>query len=101
MTCTILVEPPHVSLGATPVGALLDGLDSDDLGALAERLAPYFSPPEPDEWMNAREAAAHLGVSVKHLHRLTADDRVPCHRDCPGGRLAFRRSELDDWRREA
>jgi len=86
--------------------ALIASLDAEALDALAERLAPRLAgrlvadAPEPDRWLPAREAAAHLGVSVHALHRLSADRRLPASQDRPGGRLYFRRSELDRWRSE-
>ena len=58
------------------------------------------SPPGGDRWMNAREAAAYLGYgSVSPLHKLTAGRRIPFTQDVEGGKLWFKRSELDDWRR--
>ena len=86
--------------------AFLDALDEDALDHLAERLAPRLAGrlaaghTAPDRWLPAREAAAHLGVSVHALHRLSADRRIPASQDRPGGRLYFRRSELDRWRSE-
>ena len=89
--------------------ALLEALDDDALDRLAERLAPRLAgrlavgtgpEPEPDRWLPAREAADHLGVSIHALHRLSADRRIPASQDRPGGRLYFRRSELDRWRSE-
>jgi excisionase family DNA binding protein len=86
--------------------ALLDTLDEDALDRLAERLAPRLAgrlaagTPQADGWLTSREAAAHLGVSLHALHRLSADRRIPASQDRPGGRLYFRRSELDRWRSE-
>ena len=80
--------------------ALLDELGPDDLAELAERLQPFLRRPDAgaDEWLDSKRAAAHLGVSLHALHRLTASRDVPFRQDRPGGRCYFRRSELDDWR---
>jgi len=96
-----------VSLRAAPGGrtrdalvrALVDALDDDALEALAERLAPRIASRLPaNGWLDAKAAAAYLGVSVHALHRLSAERRIPCSQDRPGGRLYFQRSELDRWR---
>jgi hypothetical protein len=84
--------------------ALLADLGADDLRALAERLVPHLRDllgvqPEPDRWLNAKEAAAHLGLSSVHaIHRLTSARQIPFHQDGPGCRCWFLRSELDAWR---
>jgi Helix-turn-helix domain len=87
------------------VRALLDELEPDDLDALAEllasRLAIRLSTAPDNGWLDTKAAAAHLGISVHALHRLTADRTVPFHQDRPGARCWFRRSELDEWREGA
>lgn len=86
--------------------ALLDALDDDALDVLAERLAPHLADrlateaPRPDGWLDTRGAAAYLGISLHALHRLSAERRLPCSQRCPGGRMYFRRDDLDHWRRE-
>ena len=86
--------------------ALIASLDADALDALAEQLAPRLAgrlaadAPEPDRWLDTRGAADHLALSVHALHRLSADRRIPASQDKPGGRLYFKRSELDRWRRD-
>jgi len=88
--------------------ALLDALDDDALDRLAERLAPRLAgrlapadaQPNGDRWLDARAAAAYLGVSIHALHRLSAERRVPASQARPGARLYFQRSQLDRWRRE-
>jgi len=97
-------RPRHLSSSLT---ALLDALDDDALDALAERLAPHLAERlaagarRPDGWLDARGAAAYLGISRHALHRLSAERRLPCSQQRPGGRLYFRRDDLDRWRREA
>jgi excisionase family DNA binding protein len=80
-------------------GALVAALDDADLAALAERLRPWMITSEPDEWLTTAEAAAYLRVGLSTLHRLAKVGDVPAHQDVPGGKYAFRRSELDAWRR--
>jgi excisionase family DNA binding protein len=55
----------------------------------------------PDRWLTTREAAAHLGLSVNALHKLTAARAVPFEQERRGCRCWFRRSELDRWRAKA
>lgn len=56
---------------------------------------------QPDDWMDARQAAAYLGVHRDTRRKLAAERTVPVHRDGPGCKLYFRRDELDDWRRSS
>jgi hypothetical protein len=79
--------------------ALIDSLEPRDLAILADRLAPFLpAPPATSEWLGTRQAAAHLGISVHALHRLTGSRAIPFHQDRPGARCWFLRSELDEWR---
>ncbi len=52
-----------------------------------------------DKWIGTREAADYLGLSVDEVHRLVAARRIPFQRDAPGHKCHFKRSELDEWRR--
>jgi hypothetical protein len=83
--------------------ALLNDLGPEHLAVLAERLAPYLTTAAPaeDEWMDTKEAAAYLGLTVKALHHKTAAGLIPCHResDAKGAKCWFLKSELDAWRR--
>jgi hypothetical protein len=73
--------------------ALVQALDDDALADLAVRLAPHL-PRDTDPWLAPREAAAHLGCSVRRVHDLTSSGRlVPDGRD--GRRPLWRRSTLD------
>ncbi len=80
-------------------------LDDEALESLAERLAPRLarrlqSVGRPsDEWLTAKAAAQHLGISVTALHKLTSARMIPFEQDGPGCKLWFRRAELDSWRR--
>ena len=86
--------------------ALIDEVlgDVEALEALVEILAPrlvaHLAPiPLEDGWLNAREAASYIGISTNALHKLTAAREIPFEQDCAGGKLWFKRSELDAWRR--
>jgi hypothetical protein len=83
-------------------------LDDHALALLAERLRPHLGVGEPlgsndetrlDGWLNSRDAAGYLGMTLGALHKLTAAHTIPFEQDGPGCRCWFRRSELDRWRR--
>jgi hypothetical protein len=85
---------------------LVDALDDAALDVLADRLAPRIVARQAiravtgveDPWMTSRDAAAHLGMSVNALHKLTSARLIPFEQDGPGCKLYFRRSLLDAWR---
>ena len=79
--------------------ALLEELSAADLITLAQRIAPYLAAADDDTWMDAKKAAAYLGLSVKALHHRTGARSIPRHQDGPNCKLSFCRSELDAWRR--
>jgi len=79
--------------------ALLDGL----LGRLADLVVDRLverreTEDQPSQWMDARDAAAYLGVHRDTVRKLAAERAIPVHQDRPGSRLYFRRAELDEWR---
>jgi excisionase family DNA binding protein len=81
---------------------LLDELEPDELGELARRLAPLMPRPEPvarDGWLNSRQAAEYLGISLDSLHQLTARREIPFEQHVSGGRLYFDPAAVDNWRR--
>lgn len=85
------------------VQAILAELDDDALDQLAEKLAPRLAQriapaPVEDGWMNAREAAEYLGISVASLHKVTASRVIPFEQDAPGCKVWCKRSKLDAWR---
>lgn len=83
--------------------------DPDALRELAVALAPYVptaQPPADDSWLDARAASEYLGLPLSGpnrrphaLHKLTAARAIEFEQDCPGGRMYFRRSALDAYRR--
>ena len=101
------LEPRKVDEVSDLARALLDALDDDALEALAERLAPRLAgklvPAQRSEdgWLDAKQAAAYIGLSSHALHKLTAARAIPFEQDGPGCKTWFKRSELDAWRRGA
>lgn len=74
------------------------------LDRLAEALAPRLvtrlhNETPTNEWLDSKEAAEHLGLTLNALHKLTAARRIPFEQDGPGCKCWFGRSELDAWRR--
>jgi len=79
--------------------AFIEALDDDAYALLAARLAPFLQQPAPaDAWLDAKEAAAYLGMPTSTLHKLTAERAIPFTQEGPGCKLYFKRSELDAWR---
>ena len=67
---------------------------------LASRLAHRLMPAgaSPDGWLDAKQAATYLGLSVHTLHKLTASQALPFEQDGPGCKCWFKASEPDAWR---
>ena len=81
---------------------LLDELDEADMAELARRLAPYMPKPAPvsrDGWLNSRQAAEYLGISLDTLQDLAARRQIPFEQRTERGRLYFDPAALDNWRR--
>jgi excisionase family DNA binding protein len=81
---------------------LLDELDEADMAELARRLAPYMpkaATPSRDGWLNSRQAAAYLGVSLDTVQDLAAKREIPFEQRTQRGRLYFDPAALDNWRR--
>lgn len=89
------------STGQASVLLTLDDAALERLAELVvERLAPTLAASQTaDCWLTTSEAAEYLGLpSSSQLHKMSAARAVPFHQDRPGGRLYFKRSELDRWR---
>jgi hypothetical protein len=81
-------------------------LDDDHLRRrLAELILPYLesratsSTVQPDPWLDAKQAAAYLGITRTALHKHTAARSIPFEQERPGCKCWFKPSELDEWRR--
>jgi len=48
-----------------------------------------------DEFLDIDQVAAWLHITVRHVRRLVAENRIPNHKI--GGRVRLRRSEIDQW----
>jgi hypothetical protein len=85
-------------------GALVASLDDPALDALADLLAPKLeqrlkpATEADDGWLDAKRAAAYLGLSVNALHKLTAERAIPFEQEGSGCKLWLKRSHLDEWR---
>lgn len=87
-----------------PETALLDQLLVRLADLVADRVLARTTATQddqPSEWMDARDAAAYLGIHRDTLRKLAAQRAIPTHQDGPRCKLYFRRDELDDWRRSA
>jgi excisionase family DNA binding protein len=78
-------------------------LSDTDIARIAEAVAKRIAPVATDgtattRWLNSKEAAAHLGVSVRTIHELTAQGVLPHHQTGPNARCFFRVAELDQAR---
>lgn len=76
--------------------------DSDILDQLADALAPRLEKirkPSEDSWIDSKEAAVYLGVTQASLYQHTAARAIPFSQNEVGGKMFFKRSELDAWRR--
>ena len=80
-------------------------LDSEDVEAIARRVAELLrdelrEQKLEDPWLDTRQAANHLGLSLHALRHLVARRAVPYVQDGPGSKVYFRASQLDAWREE-
>jgi excisionase family DNA binding protein len=91
-TMLALMDDPDTLDGLTD--AVADRIAPLLMSALVERLALIAH----DKWLDSREAADYLAISLDTLHRLTSARDIPFVQDQAGGRLYFRRAELDQWR---
>ena len=64
---------------------------------LSDLLAPHieFQIDDPDQWMNAQSAAAHIDAPRSRIYELVESGRLPSTKD--GRRLLVRRSDLDAY----
>jgi hypothetical protein len=67
---------------------------------LAPKLKLRLKPPAAasDGWLDAKRAAAYVGLSVNALRKLTAERAIPFEQEVPGCKSWFKRSSLDAWR---
>lgn len=84
--------------------------DSNAMRELADALAAYLTgtptTAQDDTWLDARAASEYLGLPLAGpkrrphaLHKLTAARVITFEQECAGGRVWFKRSALDAYRR--
>lgn len=78
--------------------ATIDRLGDALADAVLERLGDSLKRQPDDRWLDSREAAAHLAISVDALHRLTAARRLAFSQSVAGAPCYFRRGDLDAYR---
>lgn len=94
-------EQPGGPVGLDGRPALLDALIDEFADRVAERLGSMARPlrvpdsGDPDEWLDSRHAAEHLGIHRDTLRKLAAERAIPSEQDGPNCKLFFRRSDLD------
>lgn len=103
-------DPPRRLESSTPVrppgrsnaeGALFDQLLAQLAELVVDRLLERTGAVDQgqNDWLDARGAAAYLGIHRDTLRKLAAQRAIPAHQDGPRCKLYFRRDELDAWRR--
>jgi hypothetical protein len=80
----------------TPIGALLDGLDEDDLKRLAESLRPYLE--TEGGWLDLKAAAAYAGTTVPSLRHAIKTGALEVSQRDHGAKVYVRKSALNAWR---
>ena len=70
----------------------------DALAPVLAHIGSSAAASDDDGWIDARQAATYLGISLDALHRLTAARAVPCAQSGARARCFFKRSDLDAWR---
>ncbi len=48
-----------------------------------------------ERWLNTKEIAEHLGVTVETIRKWIKTEKIPCHR--VGKLWKFKVSEVDSW----
>jgi len=89
--------------GRAPVEpSVLDALVADLAERIAEAVAAQLRPIQAKpfaEWLDSRRAAEYLGLHRDTLRKLAAERAIPAHQEGRGCKLFFRRSDLDEWRK--
>lgn len=64
-----------------------------------EAIDAFLSRLEADRWLDAKEASTYLSTPLSTLYKLTSRKVIPFSQDSQGGKLYFKKSDLDRWRR--
>jgi hypothetical protein len=70
-------------------------LNDDALTAIADAVAARHEP-EPG-YLDTKQAAAHLGLTIPALEKLKQRGRLPYTQEAPGHKVWFARRDLDAW----
>lgn len=91
-------SPENLSLSLSPHA--LDALADAVAERVAVRLADLLHEQRQssDSWLDSKQAASYLGVSLSTVHRLTAARAIPFEQSAPGAKCWFRKALLDAWR---
>jgi excisionase family DNA binding protein len=81
-----------------PIDQVIDALADRVAERVCSRLAQIG--PEPDNWLDITQAAAHLGLHQDTVRKRAKAGAIPYEQDGVGCRIYFRRSDLDRWRLE-
>src|SRR4051794_9148463 len=91
-------------MSTTTGASVVLALDDHALERLADLVADRLrstlatSTLSDDRWLGSKAAADYLGLTLDALHRLTSNGAVSFSQDTPGGKLWFRRADLDTYR---
>jgi hypothetical protein len=81
-----------IRVGGQP---LVAELDDTALAAIADAVTTRHEP-EPD-YLDTRQAAAHLRITVPALEKLKQRGRIPFTQEAPGHKVWYARQDLDAW----
>jgi excisionase family DNA binding protein len=85
-----------VRVNSSPLPVEIE-LDDAALAAIAAAVTVTVKhEPEP-EYLDTRQAAARLGISVPALEKLKQRGRLPYTQEAPGHKVWFARRDLDAW----
>lgn len=72
-------------------------LTEENLVRLADLIAERIMCYGQREWLDTKAASAYLGVSRRALYHYV-ESGLPVHQEATGGKLWFKRCELDSWK---
>jgi excisionase family DNA binding protein len=81
-----------IKIGGQP---LIAELDDDALAVIAEAINAKRKP-EP-EYLDTKQAAARLGLTVPTLEKLKQRGHIPYTQEAPGQKVWYARRDLDAW----
>jgi hypothetical protein len=79
---------------------IIDALLDDLADRVAARISLSSRAPVTPAWLDTREAAAHLSISVNALHKLTQARQIEFSQETEGAKCWFKREWLDAYREQ-